>query len=434
MQLLLALTGGLPDGGGFEATAAANKRKTRPERSIVTGVNVAYFQELRGRLGHLWYISQIITAHFIVLRMQRDNNFDILRFLAASLVLFSHCYPLTGHEAAEPITALTGIDSGGGLAVAIFFVISGYLITGSCKNSNGVADYAIKRVLRLFPGLVVCVALTVLVLGASLTTLHVQEYLHHPVTRAYWSNIWLFIRYALPGVFESNAYPGAVNGSLWTLPVEVLMYEIVLALGIVRALNTRVMVIFVGACWLFYFRGVPAFGLQSAVWHNNFPVAESAKLACLFFGGALLYLHDSSKLNKIDLALLAGFAIVAVRGTDPQHTAYIMLAPLIVIALALAPLGRVAQFGKHGDISYGIYIYAFPVQQALVHFLGNGISPLTLFCASLPVTYLLSALSWRFVEKPALGLKKHRAVLALERALGHLAPVSTLPRRKPVSN
>ncbi|MFM0212548.1 acyltransferase [Paraburkholderia sediminicola] len=392
------------------------------------------FKHATGRLGHLWYISQIVTATFIALRMQRDNNFDILRFLAASLVLFSHCYPLTGHEAAEPIAALTGIDSGGGLAVAIFFVISGYLITGSCKNSNGVADYAIKRVLRLFPGLAVCVALTVLVLGAFLTTLHMWAYLHHPLTRAYLSNIWLFIRYTLPGVFESNAYPGAVNGSLWTLPVEVLMYVIVLALGIVRALNTRVMVIFVGACWLFYFRGIPAFGLQSAVWHNNFPVAESAKLACLFFGGALLYLHGLSKLNRVDLVMLAVFAIVAVRGTDAQHAAYIMLAPLIVITLAFASLGRVAQFGKHGDISYGIYIYAFPVQQTMVHFLGNDISPLALFCASLPVTCLLSALSWRFVEKPALGLKKHRAVLALERRLSHLIPVATLPANKPARN
>lgn len=392
------------------------------------------FEHVTRRLDHLWYMSQIVTATFIALPMQRDNNFDILRFLAASLVLFSHCYPLTGHEAAEPITALTGIDSGGGLAVAIFFVISGYLITGSCKNSNGIADYAIKRVLRLFPGLVVCVALTVLVLGAFLTTLHIWAYLHHPLTRAYLSNIMLFIRYTLPGVFESNAYPGAVNGSLWTLPVEALMYVIVLALGIVRALNTRVMVIFVGACWLFYFRGVPAFGLQSAVWHNNFPVAESAKLACLFFGGALLYLHGLSKLNRFDLAMLAVFAIVAVRGTDAQHTAYIMLAPLIVITLALASLGRVARFGKHGDISYGIYIYAFPVQQTLVHFLGNDISPLVLFCASLPVTYLLSALSWRFVEKPALGLKKHRAVLELERILNQLMPVSTLPSNKPARN
>ncbi len=111
------------------------------------------------------------------------------------------------------------------------------------------------------------------------------------------------------------------------------------------------MVIFVGARGSFIFGAFrPSdFSLRSGT--TIFPSPSSAKLACLFFGGALLYLHGLSKLNRFDLAMLAVFAIVAVRGTDAQHTAYIMLAPLIVITLALASLGRVARFGKHGDIS-----------------------------------------------------------------------------------
>lgn len=358
--------------------------------------------------------------------MRHTNNFDLLRLIAAATVLFSHCYALTGHAGNEPFALFTDLDTGGGLAVTVFFAISGYLITGSCLNSNGVADYLIKRVLRLIPGLAVCVTITIFILGVFFSTLPVRDYLSSPVTAAYWHNVWLYVHYALPGVFEGNAYPVAVNGSLWTLPIEALMYLIVLVLGMVRALNTRAMVIFLGLCWLAYFRGVPAFALQNAAWAGVFPVAESAKLLCIFFGGALLYVHDKQGLTRTDLAILALFALIAVRGANAVLAAYIMLSPLIVLALSFLPMGPASRICRNGDISYGVYIYAFPVQQAAVSLLGNDVPPLTLFCYSLPVTCVLALLSWVFVEKPSLALKKHPTVLALEDAIRKLSPIPRL--------
>lgn len=358
--------------------------------------------------------------------MRHTNNFDLLRLIAATTVLFSHCYALTGHTGNEPFAAFTDLDTGGGLAVTVFFAISGYLITGSCLNSNGAADYLIKRALRLIPGLAICVMATIFIMGIFFSTLPAWEYLSSPVTAAYWHNMWLYVHYYLPGVFERNAYPGAVNGSLWTLPIEALMYLIVLFLGMARALNTRAMVIFLGMCWLAYFRGIPAFALQNAAWAGVFPVAESAKLLCIFFGGALLYLHDKHGLTRTDLAILALFALLAVRGANAVLAAYIMLSPLIVLALSFLPLGPASRLCKNGDISYGVYIYAFPIQQSVVSLLGNDVPPLTLFWYSLPVTCLLALLSWMFVEKPSLALKKHPMVLTLEQAIRRLSPIPRL--------
>lgn len=358
--------------------------------------------------------------------MRHTNNFDLLRLIAAATVLFSHCYALTGHAGSEPFAAFTDLDTGGGLAVTVFFAISGYLITGSCLNSKGVADYLIKRVLRLIPCLAVCITVTIFILGIFFSTLPTWDYLSNPVTAAYWHNVWLYIHYSLPGVFEQNAYPVAVNGSLWTLPIEALMYLIALLLGMARALNARAMVVFLGICWLAYFRGIPALSLQDVAWAGIFPVAESAKLLCIFFGGSLLYIHDKQGLTRTDLAILALFALVAVRGSNAVLAAYIMLSPVIVLALSFLPIGPVSQICKNADISYGVYIYAFPVQQALVSLLGNDVPPLTLFCHSLPVTCLLALLSWHFVEKPSLSLKKHPRVLALEGAIRRLSPFPRL--------
>lgn len=358
--------------------------------------------------------------------MQRDNNFDLIRFIAASFVLFSHSYALVGQAASEPVFALTRIDTGGGFAVAVFFAISGYLITGSCLKSTGIIDYIIKRVLRLFPGLIACIILTILLLGLVFTTERISAYLIHPLTMSYWDNAWLFIHYSLPGVFERNAYPNVVNGSLWTLPVEALMYILVLLLRVFRMLNTRAMVIFIGVCWLFYFRGMTTFGLQSSVILNNFPIAETAKLACFFFGGSLIYLHKLKKLKKLDLAILLAFIIVFLQGTDAQRAVYVLFTPLLVILLAYIPSRLTSSFGKHGDISYGIYIYAFPLQQTVVFLLGNSLSPVLLFWVSWPLTCIFAALSWKIVEKPALSLKKNRIILSFEDKLRRLSAIPLL--------
>ena len=160
----------------------------------------------------------------------RKNNLDIIRFLAATLVVFSHAYPLTtGNNATEPFAVCSnGQMTFGELAVSIFFIISGFLITQSYDRSKNPIYYFKARVLRIFPGLIFCVLLTVFFLGPIFTELNVKDYFKDPKTYDYLKTITLYwIQYDLPGVFQTNVWPGAVNGSLWTLWYEFFFYIVV---------------------------------------------------------------------------------------------------------------------------------------------------------------------------------------------------------------
>ena len=152
----------------------------------------------------------------------RSNNFDLIRLIAAAMVVFAHSFILLeGKHDHEPIFAMTGGVTGAGqVGVDIFFVISGFLITKSFQNSISVSDYALKRLLRIFPALVVLLLITVFVFGPLVTSQSMLEYFSTPSTYSYLTNVRLLrLQYELPGVFTDNPYPRAVNGSLWTLEI-----------------------------------------------------------------------------------------------------------------------------------------------------------------------------------------------------------------------
>lgn len=156
-----------------------------------------------------------------------DNNFNLIRFLAAFLVLYSHSYPLFGFNFMGPVEQFFG-KSWGSFAVHIFFITSGFLIMGSFKRNDNTMSFILSRILRIYPGLIVSIFVCVFVFGIINTTVGYKIYLKD-------QSIWDFlyynsllvvgdIRYGLIGVFKNSPYPNAVNGSLWTLPHEVKMY------------------------------------------------------------------------------------------------------------------------------------------------------------------------------------------------------------------
>lgn len=149
----------------------------------------------------------------------RTNNFDALRLLAATVVVYGHAFPLT--KTAQVVILGNSVES---LAVKVFFVISGYLISESWLRDPQINRFLIRRALRIFPALIVVVLLSVLVLGPLATTLSIAGYFGNISVLMYLKNIFLYPVYYLPGVFQSNPYPIAVNGSLWSLPVEFSMY------------------------------------------------------------------------------------------------------------------------------------------------------------------------------------------------------------------
>src|SRR5262249_31135441 len=144
---------------------------------------------------------------------RHQNNFDTLRLIAAFLVVYGHSYPLTGNP--QPSFAGNGVAT---IGVKIFFVISGYLVALSLLRDGNLVRFLIRRSLRILPVLGFVVLLTVAVLGPILTGTTLVGYFKSPLIALYLANIALYINYFLPGMFEHNIYPHAVNGSLWSLP------------------------------------------------------------------------------------------------------------------------------------------------------------------------------------------------------------------------
>jgi peptidoglycan/LPS O-acetylase OafA/YrhL len=334
----------------------------------------------------------------------RDNNFDVLRLFAAGLVLWSHCYPLTGHP--EPLVRAVGV-TGGEIGVIMFFAMSGFLIARSWSEDPRPARYALKRALRLLPALVVAVAFTTFVVGPAFTTEPVGDYLTDPATWFYFVRASLLVTIAghLPGVFTDNVYPNAVNGSLWTLPVEACCYVMVAVLGLLGIVR-RSGLLLAGAviCLLAV---TPLSPLPKALGGGaaggNTPIV--LLLVGTFLLGALFYaLRARLRLSWLVVAALALLWVLTWNGAWTALTTVLLFAYGTLVVAFRSPSG-LRQVVAPGDVSYGVYVYAFPVQQSLWA-LHPGLAPGVMFAIAAPVTYTLALLSWRVIERPALRLKR----------------------------
>ena len=354
---------------------------------------------LLGRLAGERELDAKLLAH--------ENNFDALRLLFAVLVLFSHSYALLGRSD-EPFARLLGYDTGGGFAVAGFFVISGFLVTRSAL-SGGWRRYAAGRVLRIVPGLAVVSILSVLVVGPLTTQLSLVEYFSRSATWGYLNNALIFpVRFGLPGVFAGNPMQ-AVNGSLWTLPLETAMY-IGLPLLVGAGLFSRVgIVVLMAAVSAGYYLGTAYWGLS---WEDpgqspiaSLPVYSLLKLGVFFVAGALLYVHRGWV--PLSPALAAGVLILwgVLHHTPAGLVAWYLGLPYLVFFFGFHRGSLGTFFAKHGDLSYGVYLYAFPMQQSVIYALGADLGIASLTLASLAPTLALAFWSWHIVERPALTWK-----------------------------
>jgi len=337
----------------------------------------------------------------------RDNNFDFLRFVAATLVLLGHCFWLSGRLPEEPLRPLTGGTDMADLAVDAFFVISGFLITASYLHGQGNISFILKRALRIFPGLAFAVLFALLIIGPLTTPLPLTEYFSDSRTAAFLTNIFLMTRYELPGVFASNPFPEVVNGSFWTLPLEGLMYCSVLLLGALKLLRRQMVMLGLGVLMAGHFFVLPMLGVESVT------ILKLFRLGLFFYGGAALYLYQGQIRWDGRIALLLLAASVLALGSPVWFVVHMLTLPYLVIFLAYVRLPKVAHFGKHGDFSYGMYIFGFPVQQLIIHWFGADINLALFAMSSLAVTLFFAVLSWRLVEAPALRLKRYTNIKPL---------------------
>ncbi len=373
-------------------TAAPPAQTPAPSRAIWRGPRLAEF--LRGR----------------------DNNLNLLRVVAAAAVLVSHAYPLTlGPSAVQPLAAPLGMALGG-VAVAVFFVVSGLLVSQSWERSRGVVRFSLARVLRIFPGLAVVLFLTAALLGPLVTSLPLTDYASRLETWRYLPRNLLLIsmQYRLPGVFEHTPFGPDINGSLWTLAHEVACYAGLAVLGIAGAFRFP-RVFAVGAVgWILF-----ACALRATGWlpHES-RVTNFLELSPFFAAGVGAYLmRDRIPLHGA-LVVAAIAAIVATRYTALFPFVFPFALGYAVLYVAFVPAGAVRRYNQLGDYSYGIYIYAFPMEQ-LASWLVPGIKPLANIAIAFPATLLLAIASWHGIEKRSLAMRDRAAQLLVRlRAAG----------------
>lgn len=336
------------------------------------------------------------------------NNFDAVRFAAATLVLYSHHHPLTGHE--EP--SFFALNTLGGLAVSIFFCLSGYLVTQSWFADPHPWRFAQRRILRIWPALTVVVLLSALVLGPLLTTLAAKPYFRHDSFHQYFQNILLQPAWFLPGVFETNTNT-AINGSLWTIPLEVQCYIALILAGLVGILaHTRTLI---------------RFALLYLLWYTYFYRPEllgnihyALEFGAYFVTGSFLFATRPHWQRRPWLWHLGALLIVLAA----WHSGLRYLGALIGVSWLTVYLGQLrtpvlSRIGRYGDFSYGIYLYAFPVQQTVIYLW----YPQTGFWLNMLIAFLLTlacaAISWHTIEKPALAFKPRKPA--------HPVPFTLLP-------
>lgn len=336
----------------------------------------------------------------------RDNNLNLIRFIAASMVLVSHSFALyTGSPAAEPWRTTLGISMGG-MAVDVFFCASGYLVVGSLLASQSTRDFLIARALRIYPGLWVALLLSVLAIGFFATSVTGGVFFSSFETWKYLVKNSVMVmggEFQLPGAFAGNPFKGAVNGSLWTLPLELRAYLILMAIWLaVKYLRYVPQITFARAC-------VVGAAITAAWAITSILVGQTSKFATLlsvFLFGAAFRLYSHRVVLSV-WGLVAGILLLTFSvwiHVKLFLVTYLIALPYLLLCLVFLPQGAIRKYNQVGDYSYGVYIYAFPIQQFLMM---GWIASLTgLICASFVLTLVMAALSWHAIEKPALALRE----------------------------
>jgi len=330
----------------------------------------------------------------------KNNNFNLIRFLAAFAVLVSHSFLIsTGIWNSEPLRSSYGL-TWGDIAVNVFFVTSGFLVTASLLSRRNAIAFVQARALRIYPALLVMLILVVFVMGSALTAESLREYLGARQTWHYFVKNALLvagINYELPGLFVSNPFKLSVNDSLWTLVYEVHMYVALLVIWLVCR-GSRAFTMVVVGCAI----------VSGAIylWGGHFePASQYSRLGFMFFTGAGFYvLRSRIVLYRAAFAALAGAVAISLLQRETFFFVLSFSLAYLLMYSAYAFGGAIRAFNRVGDYSYGIYIYAYPVQQSLTSVF-KGISTLDLMMFSATVTLGLAALSWHLIERRALSLK-----------------------------
>ncbi|MBY0292310.1 MAG: acyltransferase [Alphaproteobacteria bacterium] len=343
----------------------------------------------------------------ILSKLEQDkfNNFNLIRLIAAVSVVFAHSFPLSLGFVPELFPGFRTAYFGD-MAVLSFFSLSGFLITKSyCKNENAYS-FIEARILRLLPGYILSLIYCIL-LGLLVTSTNFYSYLLSAIE--FFSKHILYLSVNIPssllGVYSDNPAPNASNGSLWSLPAEIRMYILVLFLGFFQIFKKKYFLnlFFLSACFLMYVIFLyDSHLLDRAIsFILRVPFYALIKFPLAFIIGMYAYLYKKYVPISpvIFMGLIGAFFLL-------PYSLYLetVVASYTVLFLGFYPRLIIKKLISIPDYSYGIYIFSYPTQQALVSIL-KIYDPYILFALSLCFTLFIAIFSWHYIEKPSLRLK-----------------------------
>lgn len=330
-----------------------------------------------------------------------ENFFTPLRFLFAYMVLIGHAFIVIGGSSEyEPHIFYHFTFSY--LAVNLFFIASGFLVTGSMIYRKNIRNYATSRFLRIYPGLIVHVLLLMFIFGPLTTNIPIGEYLTHSDTLKQPFLVLPFIetKMSLPGILANN-HEQQASSALWTLRYEVLAYlgtAIAFMLGLLkhRWMLFAQFAVFAIAYPLTQYLGI---------YENLMPTLQSLLRFGLCYGlGAAIYGYRDKLRFHIAFIPLFFIAAALFHKTVMFETMVTIALGYMLFWMAYVKLPRLQGLQSIGDISYGLYIYHWAVLQGVYMFVPN-LTAWQLIVLSTPIALCIATLSWHFIEKPALGLK-----------------------------
>lgn len=328
---------------------------------------------------------------------RKNNIFDYIRIILAIFVIIAHSYPIFfGIGFSDPITRkILCTESLGGVAVIGFFTLSGFMITQSIINSKNNKEFFIKRIIRIFPSLIVMLLLTIFILGPLVYNGNVTDYFRNSTVWKYlFNNINLFgnTAYNIEGVFTNNPYAFAINGSLWSLKHEFIAYIVLIILSCLSIIkNRKAMLGLTGISILIYILNINASSIFNCL--NNIGVImeinQFIKLIMYFFIGSTIYLYKDKLKMNFKYFILAVLILLTGICLNCTKYALIITMPYILMYIGTFKINKDI-LKKVGDFSYALYIYAFPIQQLLVYYLKDKINIWVYMLLSILITGIIS--------------------------------------------
>jgi peptidoglycan/LPS O-acetylase OafA/YrhL len=343
------------------------------------------------------------------------NAFDLLRLILSIFVVITHGYLIGGYGANDPLEKIMNFKSPfslGTIGVMGFFSLSGYLITASFERYHNPLVFVYHRLFRILPGFWVCLIVTALFLAPATYTFH-----NHTLFGFSWkdslsyiqSNFFVTIKqWSIGSTLERAAYKESINGSLWSLFPELICYTFTFIAGILGVFRSNKIILLVFCFWFFSLYVMKNHGFNHGPTFIMLNDLGRMQIYTSYICGCLLYVYsDSIIIDTRGVLFLLIVSILCLR-----FGGFSSISPLLISVIIIRGFSSFTLKIRH-DLSYGIYIYSFPLQQLLYGCFGSSLPVAIYVSFSIIGSCIFAFLSFILVEKPFISMRKRIDKLVL---------------------